>query len=140
MANLRHRILSNDEVVVLKISGAVKGADIFVYVRSIIESNPTITFYASIFDCRQWAGILFDDDVKFHIDWIDHFRLRHQLPTGIRPPAAYIAKLGSQINFVTAQIGAIRGADVFTAYTVSDAWSHVRPGHALPQALVTFLD
>ena len=140
MPNLRYRILSNDEVVVLKIAGAVKGADLFDYVRGIIKSHPSITFYASIFDCRNWAGILFDDDVKFHIDWIDQFRLSHNLPTGVRPPAAYIAKVGSQVNFVTAQIGAIRGAEVFTAYTISDAWSHVRPGHALPQALLSFLE
>jgi hypothetical protein len=140
MPNLQYRILSNDEVVVLKIIGAVKGADLFEYVRGIIEDNPNITFHASIFDCRQWAGIIFDDDVKFHINWIDQFRLRHQLQAGIRPPAAYIAKVGSQVNFVTAQIGAIRGADVFTAYTTSDAWSHVRPGRPIPPALVSFLE
>ena len=140
MPSLRYRILSSDEVVVLKIIGAVKGADLFEYVRGIIESHPTITFYASIFDCRQWAGIIFDDDVRFHIGWIDQFRHQRQLPTGIRPPAAYIAKPGSQVNFVTAQIGAIRGADVFTAYTISEAWSHVRPNRPMPSELGVFLD
>ena len=140
MPNLRYRILTSDEVVVLKIGGSVKGADLFEYVRGIVKSHPSITFYASIFDCRNWAGILFDDDVKFHIDWIDQFRLTHNLSAGIRPPAAYIAKLGSQVNFVTAQIGAIRGAEVFTAYNVNDAWNHIRPGRALPQALTTFLE
>jgi hypothetical protein len=139
MPFVKHLFLDQERVALVKVSGKFNSDALYARVRDIIRLDPKVTFFSSIFDVREWFGIMADDDIRNHIAWIDQFRAENGQASTKRPKAAYLAQDAERIKYITDQIGNVRGAKVFATDDLNKAWSHVSEGASLPSAARTFL-
>jgi hypothetical protein len=135
----KYIICASERVYRLRLNGAISGGQALARIRNIHILHPDSVTFSAILDFRSWIGLLVDDDLKEHYNWIRRFREANGIEPDLRGPVVYLIRENSSAHYIAQQMAALRGREVSLVQTASEAWNFAAPGSTLPDRMRAFL-